>query len=167
MPRTGCPMADRKLSSKTRRRLRLNVARRLSGQLASTDTATKRKCPAEIEGRRERCGPGNETTGTSSVNLSARLTSTDAATETQCPEFDDSEGGCNETSSGLFGHTTPTDAAIYMYRKCPEQEESRSGLGDETSSDSPTSSFGPEEYVESFSDEEDVSSGSELSEALK
>lgn len=109
----------------------------------------------EIEGTRNCCGPCNKYTGTRSVNLLAHLMSTDTMTE-----FDDSDGGSNETSSGLSGLMTLTDTVIY--RECPELEGSRSGLSDKTSSDSLISSFGPEQYVESFSDEVAVSSGNEF-----
>ena len=151
-------MADRKLSSRTRRRLRLNIARRLSGHLASTDTVTKRKCPAELEGR-ERCDPADKMAETSAMSLSEHLTSTDSATESKCPEFEEgSPGPCNETAetgSCLSEHSTPADATTH--RECPELEGSRR----DPAAESPSSSFLD---AESFSDEKDLSSGSEFSE---
>ena len=152
-------MADRKLSSRTRRRLRLNIARRISGCLVSTDTVLKRKCPAELEGGCERCDPADKTAETSAMSLSEHLTSTDSATESKCPEFEEgSPGPCNETAetgSCLSEHSTAADATTH--RECPELEGSRC----DPAAESPSSSFLD---AESFSDEKDLSSGSEFSE---
>lgn len=154
----GLVMAGRKLSSRTCHRLRLNIARHVSGHLASTDTVTKRKCPAVLEEGYEHCDPADKTAETSAMSLSEHLTLTDSATESKYPEFEGSQGPCNETAeidSCLSEHLMPADATTHC--EYLELEGSHCDLA----AGSPSSSFLD---AESFSDKKDLSSGSEFSE---